>query len=740
MAELEPLGSNPFVLTVDEQARFLACRMERFEVHCSTEFHLSVFFDGTNNNRYRDTPRQAHSNVARLFDIFEEKEHQIRIYVPGIGTPFEKEIGDTGRGDHARAGLGAGWGGEARINWALLQITNEFHRLYYGRPLSEALGFDERELVHQISSDLNMGLGAVSTAGRDEVEQLANAKNSEMVITAAETVLKPPRHEERRALLRQRREYLSEKLKALIAGRKPKMLRIRLSVFGFSRGAAEARVFANWLKDALDDDMTLAGVPVSFDFLGIFDTVASVGVANSTKVATGHSGWGEEAFLRIPGYVKRTVHLVSAHEVRGSFPLDKAVAGNCLELAYPGVHTDVGGAYQPGDQGRGCGTDGKPDDSNKLSQITLAKMYREAAAAGVPLNPMARNLTPEVRAALKISPDLIQAYNDYVDAVNPLIRKHGGGTTGAARVQYGLYLRWRRMRLAGGAQAFENQLFFQRAEQYGAQCANDLSVANALLREEAKDLAARENDPAYADGWMQRVQRVLPVTQGVAVWNGVKQKVWGDKVREWREVKAYWNDTAPLDPRIVRICDDYIHDSRAWFKPFGAPSDSVWRMRQQARLEQLKQQDAAWKQVAADLSRDLIGTLKRYESTANGGDGEAAPNPVVGQDRRDLEQYLKDGSVPMETKGREPSSMWGYLRWRTHFAPTPTLGERAQAAWDEVASVPGKVAKKAQEAAHDAEARLANTARKLLEAGQESLERAATDALQRFLGGGVPRF
>lgn len=82
MAELEPLGSNPFVLTVDEQARFLACRMERFEVHCSTEFHLSVFFDGTNNNRYRDTPRQAHSNVARLFDIFEEKEHQFASTFP----------------------------------------------------------------------------------------------------------------------------------------------------------------------------------------------------------------------------------------------------------------------------------------------------------------------------------------------------------------------------------------------------------------------------------------------------------------------------------------------------------------------------------------------------------------------------------------------------------------------------------------------------------------------------------
>lgn len=270
----------------------------------------------------------------------------------------------------------------------------------------------------------------------------------------------------------------------------------------------------------------------------------------------------------------------------------------------------------------------------------------------------------------------------------------------------------RRLRLAGGAQAFESQPFFKRAQYYGAQCANDLSVANALLREEAKDLETRENDPAYSDGWMRRVLVVLPITQGTAMADRLKQTVWGDKVREWREVKAYWNDTSPLDPRIVRICDDYIHDSRAWFKPFGAPSDSVWRMRQQARPEQLKQQDAAWKQVAADLNRDLIGTLKRYGSTANGGEGEVPPNPVVGQDRIDLDRYLKEGSVPMETKGREPSSMWGCLRWRTHFAPTPTLGERAQAAWDEVAAVPGKVARKAKDVAHDAEARLANTARK----------------------------
>ncbi|AXV83355.1 hypothetical protein [Ralstonia solanacearum] len=60
MSELEPVGANPFALTVDEQARFLASRMERFGTHCSTAFHLSFFFDGT-NNKYRDTPSQAHS-------------------------------------------------------------------------------------------------------------------------------------------------------------------------------------------------------------------------------------------------------------------------------------------------------------------------------------------------------------------------------------------------------------------------------------------------------------------------------------------------------------------------------------------------------------------------------------------------------------------------------------------------------------------------------------------------------
>lgn len=739
-SELEPLGPNPFALNVDEQARFASCRMENFGTHCSREFHLSFFFDGTNNNKYRDTARLAHSNVARLFDIFEVTPEQQRIYVPGIGTPFQKEIGDTGRGDHARVGLGAGWGGEARINWALLQVTDELHRLYCGQKLTEALGLDERALVRQISADLNFPVANLVGAGGNEVEQLAKASKVEMVRTAIETLRKPPRHEERRAMLRQRREILSKKLKALIADSKPKLECIRLSVFGFSRGAAEARVFANWLKDALDDDMSLAGVRVSFDFLGIFDTVASVGIANVTKVATGHAGWGAEEFLRVPGYVKRTVHLVSAHEVRGAFPLDKvAPADNVLELAYPGVHTDVGGAYQPGDQGRGCGPDGKPDDSNKISQVTLAKMYREAVASGVPLNPLAKGVTQRVRDSLKISPELIKAFNDYVAVVNPLISKKGGGTTGSVHVQYGLYLRWRRMRLASGAQAFENQPFFKRAQYFSAQCASELAGANEMLREEAEDLARGENDPTYSDAWMRTALLLAPyVGAEAAAEAGIQRTVWGDKVKEWREVKTYWNDTSPLDARVVRIFDDYVHDSRAWFKPFGAPSDAVWRMQQQARMEQLKQLNAKWKaewaKIDADLQRDPEGTLKRFAPVDEGGQGDMYPPVMVRQDRADLDRYLKDGTLPLETKGREPSSMWGYLRWRNHY-PQPTLADQVQAIYDGAAAVSHKVTQKVKDAANDAEERLAKSARKLLDAGKDSLERAAKEILQKYQGG-----
>ena len=68
------------------------------------------------------------------------------------------------------------------------------------------------------------------------------------------------------------------------------MKTIHVSIFGFSRGATQARVFANWLIEvckidarltARGDLVTLDGFKLEVDFLGLFDTVAPVGTGNT---------------------------------------------------------------------------------------------------------------------------------------------------------------------------------------------------------------------------------------------------------------------------------------------------------------------------------------------------------------------------------------------------------------------------------------------------------------------------
>ena len=150
---------------------------------------------------------------------------------------------------------------------------------------------------------------------------------------------------------------------------KPQLKEVFIDVFGFSRGAAQARVFCQWL-DAHFKGELLAGVRTHLRFLGLFDTVAAVGIgASVTRFTNGHQAWGEAANLRVPARVRHTEHYVAMHENRGAFPLEDVahegrLPGSCRQLRYPGMHSDVGGGYTPTDQGRGPnGT-----DAEKLSQ------------------------------------------------------------------------------------------------------------------------------------------------------------------------------------------------------------------------------------------------------------------------------------------------------------------------------------------------------------------------------------
>lgn len=128
----------------------------------------------------------------------------------------------------------------------------------------------------------------------------------------------------------------------------------KIYIFGFSRGAAIARIFAAKHLDGRE-----------VEFLGIFDTVFAM---------AGHSGWRRiRKFFRkllIPvskyfpkmrlkisfkdqtlgNHIKKVVHMVSVDENRRVFKptlinYDENNPERVTEIWYPGVHSNTGGGY-----------------------------------------------------------------------------------------------------------------------------------------------------------------------------------------------------------------------------------------------------------------------------------------------------------------------------------------------------------------------------------------------------------
>jgi hypothetical protein len=150
-----------------------------------------------------------------------------------------------------------------------------------------------------------------------------------------------------------------------------KVEEINLAAFGFSRGATTARAFMHWLKahsKVKDAGASLLwdGIALKVRFLGLFDTVESVGFP-------GKNTRPEVVKTRIPAFVEKCTHLVAAHEMRQAFPLTVLATQRFANVVYPGAHADVGGGYGPADQGR----------VNWLARLALLQMLDEARGAGL---------------------------------------------------------------------------------------------------------------------------------------------------------------------------------------------------------------------------------------------------------------------------------------------------------------------------------------------------------------------
>ncbi|WP_408980632.1 T6SS phospholipase effector Tle1-like catalytic domain-containing protein [Pseudomonas sp. B21-015] len=167
--------------------------------------------------------------------------------------------------------------------------------------------------------------------------------------------------------------------------------KIEFDIFGFSRGAAAARDFAN---EVLKGEKSIlakalpAGSPaltdtfkwqvqadVSINFIGIYDTVAAI--ANPlVGDFSGHNARnpGLNIFLA-PDVAKKVVHLVARNERRYNFSLNSAGAA---DIVLPGVHSDLGGGYLPKATERVLVSKPRRSDVALPTPLTEANSYKLA--------------------------------------------------------------------------------------------------------------------------------------------------------------------------------------------------------------------------------------------------------------------------------------------------------------------------------------------------------------------------
>jgi len=120
--------------------------------------------------------------------------------------------------------------------------------------------------------------------------------------------------------------------------------KLTIDVFGFSRGAAAARYFIH--KSILSDENIKTGLDendcqlerVDVNFVGLYDTVSSHGIYYANDVS--------DLMLRAISRAETVVQLAAADEHRKRFSLTTInSARNGLEIFLPGVHSDIGGSY-----------------------------------------------------------------------------------------------------------------------------------------------------------------------------------------------------------------------------------------------------------------------------------------------------------------------------------------------------------------------------------------------------------
>ncbi|NUU39230.1 type VI secretion system tip protein TssI/VgrG [Pseudomonas sp. C2B4] len=344
-----PVGELPASLDLDVPVEEeLEEEEEEVELEEIT-LRIGVFFDGTGNNR---------NNSERVYGCF-ARDVELEDLAEDI-RQFCASHGYDGKGSSPDNSFGNDISNVARL-----------HDLYVTQA-NDALPTDAKMASLRIYVD---GIGTSSTAP-DSVFSQGTGIGVQGVRARVE--------ETPGLLLEVVRPFQENNPDTRVA-------KIEFDIFGFSRGAAAARDFANEVLKG-EENILAKVLPagsqlladsfkwqaqrdVSINFIGLYDTVASI--ANPLVWDwNGNNAYnpGINIYLA-PDVARKVVQLVARNERRYNFSLNSAGAA---DIVVPGVHSDLGGGYLPKSVERILLTKPHRSEVDERADFTEAGSYKIA--------------------------------------------------------------------------------------------------------------------------------------------------------------------------------------------------------------------------------------------------------------------------------------------------------------------------------------------------------------------------
>jgi hypothetical protein len=117
-----------------------------------------------------------------------------------------------------------------------------------------------------------------------------------------------------------------------------------------------------------------------------------------------------------------------------------------------------------------------------------------------------------------------------------------------------------------------------------------------------------------------------------------------NKENEWKQIAKWWKSSDEVPAAVLRLFDDYVHDSRAWFKLSMEPDNE------------------------RDLRKKLDQWVVMLEAEEQSFEG-SGQNRLTAEQRTIAQEYRLTKQIPLfENHGRESWKYAGYLRYRKVYA------------------------------------------------------------------------